>query len=426
MRHIKMDPNPRGQENFLFINALNEWGEGNVLEPSIQWGSSFSKALRAAKDYADSTIPWMDDLIRQGEELEPEVMDETSQVDVCVIIREFSGSMPWTEVWQLQHTLWSLQAQHNPRWRAVVVPVGAGTGMRGIETQVLDTYDPRIKAFDIPEELRNDQYTNSSDDVTDWVIKNIDVLSASCGKATYMLVTNASTTYEPHTFDVASRKRTDIIGLNFISPSTMALQNQRDSNLTWDQRCSRYSEKTPQQLCQRMIPEYEAPEISAALVNLGRWRNEGHMFTEAAQKFGESVSILAELENRRKDPWAWAPPSSAQCDVIAADTYPSCIRTGHLWFDGPDVGGFNSGCHSGQSLQWAFWEENVPTHWDYKRFKQEDPYCVRLSEERYEGVLAGEVVAPSEAYDAYGDEEVEASFDDQSEEDFDFDSAWTT
>lgn len=396
MRHIKLDPNPRGQENFLFVNALNEWGEGNVLEPSIQWGSKFSKAFREAKDYADSSLPWNDDLIRQGEELEPEIMDEKSQVDVCVMIRDFTGANPWSEVWQLQQTLWSLQAQHNPRWRAVVVPVGEETWMRGIEAQVLDTFDPRIKSFDIPEELRFDNTTNSAEDVTDWVIENIIEMSPSCGKATYMLITDASTTYEPHTFDVASRKRTDIIGLNFISQSTMALRDQQETNLTWNQRCSRYSEKTALQLCQRMAPEQGVLDISAALVNLARWRKEQHKFKESKLKYGDSAMILEELENRRKASWAWAPPSSSQCDVIGADTYSSCIRTGHIWFDGPDFGGFNSGCYSGQTLQQAFWETDVPTHWDYKRFKQEDPFCVRLSEERYHSVLAGEVVAPTD------------------------------
>ncbi|CAN8105327.1 unnamed protein product [Discula destructiva] len=391
MRHIKLDPNPRGQENFLFINALNEWGEGNVLEPSIQWGSDFSKALRAAKDYADTSLPWVDDVIRQGEELEPEVLDDKSQVDVCVVIRDLRGEMPWSTAWQLQHTLWSLQAQHNPRWRAVVVPVGSQTEMRGIESQVLDTYDPRIRAFTPASDGLN---PNSSDEVTDWVIHDLDRLDPSCGRATYMLVTNAATTYEPHTFDVASPKQTDIIGLNFVSPSTMKLQNEREENVEWNQRCSRYSDKTPAQLCQRMVADQDAPDISAALVNLARWRRESHKFKAAADRHGDSVHLLAELESRNQGAWAWAAPSSSRCDVLHADTYPACIRTGHMWFDGPDVGGFDAGCHSGASLQLVFGEVDVPVHWDYKRFKQEDPLCVRLSEERYNDVLAGKVVAP--------------------------------
>lgn len=422
MRHIKMDPNPRGEENFLFINALNEWGEGNVLEPSAQWGDAFSKALRGAVDYAATALPWADDLIRQGEELEPEVQymyDDAAHssssssspavvVDVCVIVRDFAGQMPWTDVWQLSHTLWSLQAQHNPRWRAVVVPVGEEAGgMRGIETQVLDTYDPRIQAVEIPQNLRSRADRITSDVVTDWVVKNIAELSPSCGKATYMLVTNATTTYEPHTFDVASRKRTDIIGLNFMSRKAMELQNAREGNLTWNQRCSRYSDSTPLQLCQAMLPEHGTLDISAALVNLARWRKEGHLFRAAAEKFGDSVGVLAELEKRRKEPWTWSRPTSAQCDVIQADTYLSCTRTGHLWFDAPDEGGFHSGCYSGSTLQWTFGDEAIPTHWDYGRFKQEDPYCVRLSEQRYEDVLTGIVILPSEENADYGEEDAE-------------------
>ncbi|KAJ3279426.1 hypothetical protein HK104_001478, partial [Borealophlyctis nickersoniae] len=45
---IQSDPNRPEEENFFFINALNEWGEGNVLEPSKQFGSRFMEAVRDA------------------------------------------------------------------------------------------------------------------------------------------------------------------------------------------------------------------------------------------------------------------------------------------------------------------------------------------------------------------------------------------
>ncbi|OGE46801.1 hypothetical protein PENARI_c107G03370 [Penicillium arizonense] len=66
MRRIKLDPNPIGEENFLFINAFKEWGEGNVLEASRQWGFNFSAALHEALTLGQS-IPWKDDLIAQAE-----------------------------------------------------------------------------------------------------------------------------------------------------------------------------------------------------------------------------------------------------------------------------------------------------------------------------------------------------------------------
>ena len=36
------------QENFIFINSMNEWAEGNHLEPCQKWGRSFLEATRRA------------------------------------------------------------------------------------------------------------------------------------------------------------------------------------------------------------------------------------------------------------------------------------------------------------------------------------------------------------------------------------------
>lgn len=33
-------------ENFVFINAWNEWAEGNHLEPDVKWGNQFLNVLK--------------------------------------------------------------------------------------------------------------------------------------------------------------------------------------------------------------------------------------------------------------------------------------------------------------------------------------------------------------------------------------------
>lgn len=38
------------EENLFFINAWNEWAEGNYLEPDSKWGHGY---LQATKDAVD-------------------------------------------------------------------------------------------------------------------------------------------------------------------------------------------------------------------------------------------------------------------------------------------------------------------------------------------------------------------------------------
>jgi ribosome biogenesis protein Tsr3 len=37
---------PSKKENFLFINALNEWAEGNHLEPDKKWGTQYLQVTK--------------------------------------------------------------------------------------------------------------------------------------------------------------------------------------------------------------------------------------------------------------------------------------------------------------------------------------------------------------------------------------------
>lgn len=402
IRRIKLEPNPRGEENFLFVNALNEWGEGNTLEPSVNWGSRFSEALRSAIDYAEQHLPWIDEVMRQGEEQEPAVADLDSQVDVCVLIRDQNGHFPWSQTWLLSHTLWSLQAQNNPRWRALVFPVGQAS-IRGVAAHVMDTYDPRVIVTDLPSEVRNTEGVNTTEGTTDWVLERLGELYPSCAQASYLLATDASIQYEPHAFDLPAETNTtaDIIGLNFVSPESMALLDERAGALDWYDRCTRFTKAEPMDLCEAMAPQDGSQDdrlldLSAALINLPRWLAEDHKFLEAATTYGgpgnnTAAQILPALATRSDMPWDWVAPASGQCDVIHPQTYSACKRKGQIWFDGPDVEGFRGGCHSGLGLQHVYGDANITTNWDYQRFKEADPFCVRFSQTRYEKVVAGKI-----------------------------------
>jgi hypothetical protein len=49
LRDIKARFKPRSpEENLVFINAWNEWAEGNHLEPDLKWGHQYLEQTRAA------------------------------------------------------------------------------------------------------------------------------------------------------------------------------------------------------------------------------------------------------------------------------------------------------------------------------------------------------------------------------------------
>lgn len=55
LQHIVQHFQPYSrQENFIFINAWNEWAEGNHLEPCSRWGNAYLQATKEVLDQHDS------------------------------------------------------------------------------------------------------------------------------------------------------------------------------------------------------------------------------------------------------------------------------------------------------------------------------------------------------------------------------------
>jgi hypothetical protein len=227
---IKQDPNPRGIENFLFVNALNEWGEGNVLEPSVQFGTQYATAMKEAVRIGEEKYMWQSQDMTEGlkriEEFNS-MINKTVRAppDVCLIIR----SLPENGAGQqfpLDDMIFSLQAQTNKNWRAVVF----NTNGKSLKTDLLKRMEPRIEEFLLPEAM-NKTFA------TDLLLSNITNTFPTCASAKYMLITDGGNIYVPTVFELAASGETNFIAMNVESKWTI-----RDDKILAGRLCTRLSD----------------------------------------------------------------------------------------------------------------------------------------------------------------------------------------
>lgn len=386
LRRIKGDPNPLGEENFFFINAFNDWGQGNTLEPTMRYGNGYIRALDEAMDYVDKHVLWAPHLLLESSRIAKEVASNDTQVDVCVVIRDFHTLFPWQEAWTLRQTIESLREMRNTRWRAVVAGVHSDDEKRRIDLTLLDMNEPRVVNADVPAEIQKKvEDKPDGSEATDWAIKNLDTVSPGCGRAKYLLITNATNVYEPDAFDVLEKAEADIVGMNFESLESMRLADKaQPEGFTWDQRCERFGSGATQ-TCRPATADGELQDLGAAFIKMKRWRMERVALAPSTAKGLGDGQLLRGL-SRQASPWKWAAPgtgASESCHLLHAGAMTTCLRSGRMWADLPEVEPYKGGCYSGAVLQGEYAGHKIPEQWDYARF-DEDPFCLRLSRNMYE------------------------------------------
>jgi len=98
--------NKQSGDKLLFINAWNEWGEGNHLEPDIKFGYSYLEATRRALSDFDSGVFFISNadlhLKKKIEYLENEL--EKRNQRISVLMNSYSWKM--TEPLRNMHKLY--------------------------------------------------------------------------------------------------------------------------------------------------------------------------------------------------------------------------------------------------------------------------------------------------------------------------------
>lgn len=231
MARIKQDPNPRGIENFLFVNALNEWGEGNVLEPSVQFGSQYAEAMKNAVRIAEEKYVWQSQDMSEGlKRIQAfnSMINKTikpPEPDVCLIIRA-GPENGFGQQFPLDDMIFSLQAQTNANWRAVVF----NTNGKSLKIDILRRMEPRIEEFVLPAPM-------DKGNATDLLLANITNTYPVCASAKYMLISDGGNIYHPTAFELAESGTADFVGMNVESKYTI-----RDEKILAGELCLRLSD----------------------------------------------------------------------------------------------------------------------------------------------------------------------------------------
>ncbi|KAH7386143.1 glycosyltransferase WbsX-domain-containing protein [Cadophora sp. MPI-SDFR-AT-0126] len=382
-RKIKSEPNPIGSENFFFVNALNEWGEGNSIEPSAQFGDGYGIAMKNAIEISEREHVWADisNELSLARDKEVAAILERKPA-VCVLIRTSSANAEDC-IFKLSATLRSLQAQHNPNWRAVVYQSDRAT-FPELGLLITEALDARIMHVEVSKDvvIPIPEGKDESFLATDWVIRSLATSNPGCAAAKYLLVTTGSNTYEPSAFDSLSQSQ-DLIGLNVESRQRIWSHPQLQDK-SWASRCSHLQE-LGLKLCTHSAPTLSTFDLSATFFNLDKFQAENHSFDRVFHDFprpqeGSFAEYLVKQRN-----WSFAPPQGNECHVRHNPAYTSCLETGNFWFDSPIYE--EVGCYSTTELIRLF-EKTSPNLevLDLEFFRQ-NGYCVRYKEKAYTRML---------------------------------------
>jgi len=243
LQKIKEDPNPAGTENFLFVNALNEWGEGNALEPTAQWEDQYGKAMKEAVEISNREHMWRHEFLaqqRKSNNVTGELQNKT-KTDLCMIVHAHRWHQK-DQIHNIDDMIKSLQALKNQNWRAIIYE----SDREGFVKNVVSTaFDSRIKFFEVPEDIKTEDRTpQAGHRGFEKIMQDIGIIDPQCGNATYMLHAQGSDSFHPSAFDgiFNGTKPADILSLRIQSKKMI----HKVTNLTEEvvlpvhRRCTRF------------------------------------------------------------------------------------------------------------------------------------------------------------------------------------------
>jgi hypothetical protein len=332
----------------VFLKSWNDWDRGLAIEPSIQWGRRWLKAIHAAirdeKSGNHATI--LDDgfvqsvpLVAAGVELH----NNGESDKVCIVIRTYAAHA--TGMYNIHQLINSLLRLNHRHWAAFIVDTDIPAFSALADIVARYDHGGRISLLRL---ITSTYFTNgtTNDDVpfdmTDYAIQE----HCMRGDYTWMLVTNGDNWYTPDALDYLPDQY-DLVLMNFYS---------RYSALT----AAGGTRSDPVRLCCARVQHVECMvpspvlgyvDLGAMVIGIEKYRHSNlsfHMFNaESARicgKFGTGGCHDGLMADRmRKSGWMHVGHHSSACAMHHNANPASCEMLGGIWFDVPDSK--RVGCH---------------------------------------------------------------------------------
>jgi len=317
---------------FVLLNAWNKWGQGAVIEPSIQWGRRWLQAVqRAIKDEHAGHVAEMlpDGFVKALPLTTSGVQQDSSNKSVCIIIRAFRGHE--TGKFNIHQIINSLLKLNHRNWKAFLVDTDQPS-FSSLQS-IIDNYDHdgRIRVSPVSNGHK-EKYTSASAFMkSDWAIEE----HCMTGDFDWMLVTNGDNWYTPDALDYLP-KGYDLILMNFYSRYSMISAARRTKGNHTDMCCVRLNNFQ----CSVSEPKMGAVDLGAVIIQINKYRQQKLSFTEtdaeSEKRCGHENGGCHDgvmVEHMIANGWSYDRHPANVCAFYHNPNPQSCEMIGGVWLD---------------------------------------------------------------------------------------------